>query len=86
MGWKGPAWTQREAREWWETRGLPMVAARQAEEESVSSVPRLDVDVASRVRSASGSQSESESLPEIELESGTRTRVRPPAGGPSGQP
>ena len=79
MGWAGAAWTQREARDWWETRGQAMVAARRAEEESVSREPRLEVDVASRVPGSGtgGSSSSSDSLPELQIEQpGTRTAVR----------
>jgi serine/threonine protein kinase len=72
-GWKGAAWTQRQAREWWETRAPAMLAARRAAEESASRGPKLAVDVASRM---SGS-----SLPELEVEDeGTKTAVQSPAG------
>jgi serine/threonine protein kinase len=50
--WQGPAWTQREAREWWQTRAPAMLEARRALEESVSRAPKLEVDVSSRMRSA----------------------------------
>jgi serine/threonine protein kinase len=69
-GWKGAAWTQRDAREWWETRAPPMLAARRAAERSVSRGPKLAVDVASRV------ESESQSLSELSLEQGTQTAIR----------
>jgi len=74
-GWRGPAWTQRDARAWWETAAPAMLAARRAAEESVSRGPRLEVDVASRM-----SGSRSGSIPELSLEdegAGTKTRVRP---------
>ena len=48
-GWTGAAWTQREAREWWETKAPPMLEARRASEESVSRAPKLAVNVSSRV-------------------------------------
>jgi hypothetical protein len=70
-GWTGPAWTQREAREWWDTRAPAMLAERRAAEASVSRAPRLGVDVASRMRSGS--------LPELSLDTATRTTVRPQA-------
>jgi eukaryotic-like serine/threonine-protein kinase len=78
-GWKGASWTQREAREWWETRAPAMLAARRAAEESVSRAPRLDVDVASRARSSGTG-----SLAELELESGsgTKTALRPAVPAP----
>jgi hypothetical protein len=77
LHWTGPAWTQREAREWWETRGVAMVDARRLAEGSLSREPLLAVDVESRVRAARArGSSDSESLPEIDLESGTQTRLR----------
>jgi serine/threonine protein kinase len=66
--WKGAIWTQREAREWWETRAPAMLAARRAQEESVSRGPKLAVDVSSRARSAS--------LAELSLDEGALTAVR----------
>jgi serine/threonine protein kinase len=77
-GWTGPAWTQREARAWWETRAPSMLATRRAAEESVSRGPRLEVDVSSRMRS----RNLSGSLPELELEEDeTAVRPRPSGGG-----
>ncbi len=67
--WTGSAWTQREARSWWETRAPEMLAARRAQEESVSRAPRLAVDVSSRMRSGS--------LPELSLDEALQTSVRP---------
>jgi serine/threonine-protein kinase len=75
-GWTGPAWTQRDARAWWETSAPPLLAARRAAVESVSRGPKLAVDVASRMSGSTGA-----SLPELSLgEEGTRTRVRPTGG------
>ena len=71
---EGPVWSQREAREWWETKAPAMVAARRAAEESVSRGPKLAVAVSSRM----GSQS----LPELSLDEFTQTRVRPGASKP----
>jgi len=69
-GWTGPAWTQQDAREWWQTRAPAMLEARRAAEVSASRGPKLAVDVQSRVRS--------ESLPELSLEdAGTKTALRP---------
>ncbi len=69
--WTGAAWTQREAREWWQTRAPAMLEARRAAEESVSRGPKLAVDVASRMGSSSSSVSE------LSLEDeGTKTRIR----------
>jgi eukaryotic-like serine/threonine-protein kinase len=74
-GWTGAAWTQRDAREWWDTKAAPMLAARRAAEESVSRGPKLAVNVSSRVTGSS------QSLPELSLQEG-ETAVRPlPAGG-----
>jgi serine/threonine protein kinase len=70
--WRGSAWTQRDAREWWETRAPAMLEARRAEERSASRDANLKVDVGSRVRSTS--------IPELSLESGTRTALRPTTG------
>jgi eukaryotic-like serine/threonine-protein kinase len=67
-GWAGPSWKQPDARDWWETKALAMLAERRAAEESVSRGPRLEVDVGSRVRS--------ESLPELSLGEGTATAFR----------
>ena len=78
-GWTGPAWTQREAAEWWQDRAPAMLAARRATEESVSRGPSLAVDVSSRMRGRRSSASGS-SLPEIELEE-EDTAVRRPAPG-----
>jgi eukaryotic-like serine/threonine-protein kinase len=83
QGWKGPAWTQREAREWWETRAPAMLAARRAAEESVSRAPKLAVDLSSRVRTGSRAD---ESLPELSLEEGTRTIARPSGPDPAREP
>ena len=44
-GWTGPAWTQRNAREWWDTRRPALLVARRAAEESVSRGPRLAVNL-----------------------------------------
>jgi hypothetical protein len=64
------AWTQRDAREWWQTRAPAMLAARRAAEATGSRGPNLAVDVASRMRSR---------LPELSLEEeGTKTAMRPP--------
>jgi serine/threonine protein kinase len=71
-GWTGSVWTQRDAREWWETRAPAMLAARRAAEQSVSRGPKLAVDVASRV--------ESDSLSELSLEQGTQTALRASEG------
>jgi serine/threonine protein kinase len=79
-GWTGASWTQRDAREWWQTRAPAMLESRRASEASVSRGPRLEVDVASRVRSASSS------LPELEFESGVATRVRPQPPNPPKTP
>jgi eukaryotic-like serine/threonine-protein kinase len=78
-GWKGAVWTQREAREWWETRAPAMLAARRAAEESVSRGPKLEVDVSSRMRSRSRAGS-GNSLQELELDTGEQTAARPVAG------
>ena len=75
-GSTGPVWTQREARQWWETRAPAMLAARRAAEESVSRGPKLEVDVSSRMRSGNRSGS----LPELVLDSADDTAIRPPAG------
>jgi hypothetical protein len=72
-GWTGAAWTQREARQWWETRAPAMLAARRAAEESVSRGPKLAVDVSSRMRTGH----RTEGLHELVLESGEETAVRP---------
>ena len=74
-GWTGAVWTQREAREWWETRAPAMLAARRAAEESVSRGPKLAVDVSSRMRSGNPS----ESLPELVLDTAIKTADRPEA-------
>jgi serine/threonine-protein kinase len=70
-GWTGAAWTEREARAWWETQGAAFVAARRAAEESLSRGPKLEVDVASRMGSGS--------LPELTAATATRIAVRPAA-------
>jgi len=77
--WTGGAWTQRQARAWWETRAPAMLAARRAAEESVSRGPKLAVDVASRMGSSG-------SVPELSLDEdeGTKTRIRPAGGPPDG--
>jgi len=68
--WTGGAWTQREAREWWQTRAQAMLEARRATEESVSRGPKLAVDVASRMGSSG-------SVSALSLEDeGTKTRIR----------
>jgi serine/threonine protein kinase len=67
--WNGAAWTQRQARVWWETRAPSMLAARRAAEESLSRGPMLEVDVASRARSSTLT---GDSLPELDLERGRR--------------
>jgi serine/threonine protein kinase len=67
--WTGAAWTQREARAWWETRAPAMLSARQAAEASVSRGPKLAVDVSSRMRS--------DNLPELSIEDGLDTGLRP---------
>ncbi|HEY6546957.1 MAG TPA: serine/threonine-protein kinase, partial [Vicinamibacteria bacterium] len=77
-GWTGPAWTQREAREWWETKAPPLLTQRRAAEESVSRGPKLAVNVSSRV--------DSSSLSELSLADFTQTRVRSdPAKPPKGR-
>ena len=73
--WNGAPWTQRQAREWWETRAPAMLAARRASEESLSRGPRLEVDVASRARSTLTHGS----LPELDLGAEDETAVRPKA-------
>jgi serine/threonine protein kinase len=83
QGWKGPVWTQREAREWWETKAPAMLAARRAAEESVSRAPKLEVDVSSRMRTGTVS---GESLPELSLVEGTRTIARPSVPDPAREP
>jgi hypothetical protein len=78
-GWKGVPWTQRDARAWWETRAPAMLAARRAAEATASRGPKLEVDVASRMRSGS--------LPELSLEEeGRKTALRPPVGGAPERP
>jgi serine/threonine-protein kinase len=67
-GWREPRWSQRQAREWWETRAPAMLAARREAIESVSRAPKLAVDVASRMSS-------SRSLPEIAIEDSSVTAV-----------
>jgi serine/threonine-protein kinase len=79
-GWKGPSWTQREAREWWETRAPALLAARRAAEESVSRAPKLAVDLSSRMRTGHPAD---ESLPELSLVEGTQTIARTPAPDPA---
>jgi serine/threonine protein kinase len=74
-GWTGPAWTQHDAKEWWDTIAQPLLVARRAAEESVSRGPRLAVNLSSRM----GSQS----LPELSLGDLTQTTVRPPRPNPS---
>jgi serine/threonine protein kinase len=69
--WTGPAWTQRDARAWWGTRGPSLLQSRRSAEEAVSRGPKLEVDVKSRVRSDG-----SASLPELSLGE-PRTAVRP---------
>jgi serine/threonine protein kinase len=66
--WPGEAWTQDRAREWWLSRGAPILEARRAAAASVSQLPELEVDVQSRVRSASPP----------EATEATATRVAPP--------
>jgi serine/threonine-protein kinase len=73
-GWTGPAWTQDEARQWWETRAPAMLQSVRAAERSVSRGRNLAVDVASRVRS--------DRLPELELEDDDETALRPVPGSP----
>ena len=51
-GWTGGAWTQAEARVWWETKGAPMRDARRDAEAAASRGPKLEVDIDSRVASA----------------------------------
>jgi serine/threonine-protein kinase len=41
-GWKGPAWTQREARLWWATKAPPMLQARRALEAILRPAKRSD--------------------------------------------
>ena len=77
-GWTGPAWTQREAKAWWDTKAQPLLAARRAAEESVSRGPKLAVNVSSRM----GSQS----LPELSLGEYTKTVAKRPGSGPSRDP
>jgi serine/threonine protein kinase len=72
-GWTGPAWTQADARAWWDTRAPAMLAARREAEGSVSRGPKLAVDVASRMRSRDSSQD----LPELSIDGGTKTAVAP---------
>jgi hypothetical protein len=64
-GWKGAAWTQREARAWWETSAVALLAARRAAERRVSRGPKMAVDVSSRMRSPS--MPSTDSLPELKL-------------------
>jgi eukaryotic-like serine/threonine-protein kinase len=78
-GWTGAVWTQREARQWWETRAPAMLAARRAAEESVSRGPKLAVDLSSRMRSRTSAGSGA-SLPELGLDTGEETAVRPDGG------
>jgi serine/threonine protein kinase len=66
--WPGAPWTQDQAREWWLSRGAPILEARRAAAASVSQLPELEIDVQSRVRS--------ESRPEVT--EATATRVAPP--------
>ena len=73
--WTGAAWTQREARAWWETRAPAMLNERRAAEESVSRGPELAVDVSSRART----RGRDGSLPELHLEPADKTTVRPEA-------
>jgi hypothetical protein len=74
QGWTGAAWTQRDAREWWQTRAPAMLASRRAIEATGSRGPNLAVDVDSRMRS---------SLSDLSLEEeGTKTSMRPPGGKP----
>ena len=80
-GWTGAAWTQRDARAWWETRAPAMLEARRAREESVSRGPKLAVDMASRIKTSS-----SQSVPELSLLEGDETAVRPTPGHPPGKP
>jgi eukaryotic-like serine/threonine-protein kinase len=75
-GWKGALWTQRDAREWWETRAPAMLAARRAAEESVSRGPKLAVDVASRMRSSSGSGSGGAPDLSLSVEERVKTQVQ----------
>src|SRR5262245_33787511 len=69
-GWTGTAWTQREARAWWDTTAQAMLAARRASEVSVSREPKLAVNVSSRVAS------DRDSLPELSLQP-DETAVKP---------
>jgi serine/threonine-protein kinase len=80
-GWTGAAWTQREARAWWETRAPALLATRREAEESVSRGPKLDVDLSSRMRTKS--RAGDESLPELGLETGDQTALRPGAPRPA---
>jgi serine/threonine protein kinase len=68
--WTGGAWTQRDARAWWETRAPAMLEARRAAEESVSRGPKVEVDLSGRVPGGSSS------LPEVSLDDSPKTAVR----------
>jgi serine/threonine protein kinase len=68
--WTGGAWTQRDARAWWETRAPAMLEARRAAEESVSRGPKVEVDLSGRVPGGSSS------LPELSLDDSPKTAVR----------
>jgi serine/threonine-protein kinase len=76
--WTGARWTQRDAREWWETRAPAMLEARRATERSVSRDPKLAVNVSSRVRSG-GRGSTSGSVLELSLDEQADTALRPSA-------
>jgi serine/threonine protein kinase len=71
--WPGEPWTQARAREWWLTRGTPIVEARRAEAASLSVEPELEIDVDSRIRS--------ESRPDLSDATATKIAARPPAAG-----
>jgi hypothetical protein len=52
-GWKGAAWTQAEARAWWDTTGATMLEVRRGTEKAAASRgPNVEVNVDSRVASA----------------------------------
>jgi len=70
--WTGPAWTQRDARAWWETRAPALLNSRRATEESVSRGPKLEVDVKSRVRTEG-----SAAFVEVSLDESGKTAMRP---------
>jgi serine/threonine protein kinase len=69
-GWKGGAWTQQEAHEWWEQKAPAMLAARREAERTASRDSKLAVNLSGRVRSKS-----SQSVPELSLlETSDRTK------------